>query len=398
MALIVLALWLVVRACETGGYGLAAGRRGGAGGRLRREDARVARRAAGTRAARLAGHGRSQPAKTRAAKLGAGGGVRRRRARVAERDAAVSRARAAVGDRLDERQRVERRVRVQRHRPARRQVGRTAAPSISPARIPGRDPVRARPHPDRAALADPAAGADRAAVGRAAGARAARRAAAGHPGAGGSCRRRHASRSREREPGPRRGLGRGPGRRGRGRGRRDGYRRRGACATGRHGREPGPHAARRGGRADRVAATGIALFSDMARLHPRYVEGLVPAVAATLGIGVAWAASGERAAARRSCWSSRSPRPCTTSSGCCTDGRACGGCRSRARSARSRRGARAPGPRCKRRIRAALSQGRDRADALRGARAARQHGHTAIEDRVGDAGYVGALPGEEQRR
>ncbi len=36
--------------------------------------------------------------------------------------------------------------------------------------------------------------------------------------------------------------------------------------------------------------TGIALFSDMARLHPRYVEGFVPAVAALLGIGVAWAA------------------------------------------------------------------------------------------------------------
>jgi 4-amino-4-deoxy-L-arabinose transferase-like glycosyltransferase len=35
--------------------------------------------------------------------------------------------------------------------------------------------------------------------------------------------------------------------------------------------------------------TGIGLFSQMARLHPRYVEGLVPAVAATLGIGIAWA-------------------------------------------------------------------------------------------------------------
>ena len=34
---------------------------------------------------------------------------------------------------------------------------------------------------------------------------------------------------------------------------------------------------------------GIALFSDMARLHPRYTEALTPAVAATLGIGVAWA-------------------------------------------------------------------------------------------------------------
>jgi hypothetical protein len=34
---------------------------------------------------------------------------------------------------------------------------------------------------------------------------------------------------------------------------------------------------------------GIALFSGMARLHPRYTEALTPAVAATLGIGVAWA-------------------------------------------------------------------------------------------------------------
>ncbi|HEY5343508.1 MAG TPA: glycosyltransferase family 39 protein [Solirubrobacteraceae bacterium] len=37
--------------------------------------------------------------------------------------------------------------------------------------------------------------------------------------------------------------------------------------------------------------TGIGLFSEMARLHPRYVEGLVPAVTATLGIGLAWATS-----------------------------------------------------------------------------------------------------------
>ncbi|HXB63974.1 MAG TPA: glycosyltransferase family 39 protein [Solirubrobacteraceae bacterium] len=34
---------------------------------------------------------------------------------------------------------------------------------------------------------------------------------------------------------------------------------------------------------------GIALFSDMARLHPRYTEAFTPAVAGTLGIGVAWA-------------------------------------------------------------------------------------------------------------
>jgi hypothetical protein len=35
--------------------------------------------------------------------------------------------------------------------------------------------------------------------------------------------------------------------------------------------------------------TGILLFSDMGRLHPRYTEGFIPAVAGTLGIGVAWA-------------------------------------------------------------------------------------------------------------
>jgi 4-amino-4-deoxy-L-arabinose transferase-like glycosyltransferase len=35
--------------------------------------------------------------------------------------------------------------------------------------------------------------------------------------------------------------------------------------------------------------TGLILFSHMARLHPRYVEGFTPAVAALLGIGLAWA-------------------------------------------------------------------------------------------------------------
>jgi 4-amino-4-deoxy-L-arabinose transferase-like glycosyltransferase len=37
--------------------------------------------------------------------------------------------------------------------------------------------------------------------------------------------------------------------------------------------------------------TGIVLYSHMARLHPRYVESLVPAVTAMLGIGLAWATS-----------------------------------------------------------------------------------------------------------
>lgn len=36
-------------------------------------------------------------------------------------------------------------------------------------------------------------------------------------------------------------------------------------------------------------ATGAVLFSHMIRLHPRYVESFVPAVAALLGIGAAWA-------------------------------------------------------------------------------------------------------------
>jgi 4-amino-4-deoxy-L-arabinose transferase-like glycosyltransferase len=37
--------------------------------------------------------------------------------------------------------------------------------------------------------------------------------------------------------------------------------------------------------------TGIALFSAMTRLHPRYVESFTPAVAGMFGIGVAWVSS-----------------------------------------------------------------------------------------------------------
>jgi 4-amino-4-deoxy-L-arabinose transferase-like glycosyltransferase len=37
-------------------------------------------------------------------------------------------------------------------------------------------------------------------------------------------------------------------------------------------------------------ATGIVLFSAMARLHPRYLEGFTPAVAGMLGVGTAWLA------------------------------------------------------------------------------------------------------------
>jgi hypothetical protein len=35
-------------------------------------------------------------------------------------------------------------------------------------------------------------------------------------------------------------------------------------------------------------ATGVVLYSAMARLHPRYTEGFTPAVAAAAGIGAAW--------------------------------------------------------------------------------------------------------------
>jgi 4-amino-4-deoxy-L-arabinose transferase-like glycosyltransferase len=45
--------------------------------------------------------------------------------------------------------------------------------------------------------------------------------------------------------------------------------------------------------------TGTVLFSDMVRLHPRYVEGFIPALAALLGIGVAWAAGADRAGTAR---------------------------------------------------------------------------------------------------
>jgi 4-amino-4-deoxy-L-arabinose transferase-like glycosyltransferase len=40
--------------------------------------------------------------------------------------------------------------------------------------------------------------------------------------------------------------------------------------------------------------TGVALFSEMARLHPRYVESFTPAVAGTIGIGIGLIAAGGR--------------------------------------------------------------------------------------------------------
>ncbi len=45
-------------------------------------------------------------------------------------------------------------------------------------------------------------------------------------------------------------------------------------------------------------ATGVVLFSAMARLHPRYTEGFTPAVAAAAGIGLAWAIGSRQTATR----------------------------------------------------------------------------------------------------
>jgi 4-amino-4-deoxy-L-arabinose transferase-like glycosyltransferase len=63
-------------------------------------------------------------------------------------------------------------------------------------------------------------------------------------------------------------------------------------AFARHGSERVPRAAALGLYA--WLLTGVVFFSAMARLHPRYVEGFTPAVAAMLGISVAWLAGTHR--------------------------------------------------------------------------------------------------------
>jgi 4-amino-4-deoxy-L-arabinose transferase-like glycosyltransferase len=146
-------------------------------------------------------------------------------------------------------------------------------------------------------------------------------------------------------------------------------------------------------------ATGIALFSEMARLHPRYVEGFLPAVAALLGIGVAWAASGTGRArlialgvalaasvyyveqllyGRPGVW-------WLTLAGAL-------GALAFATLARL-------SPRASSTARVALISGATIAMTLLAVLALPVSVDvTAIENRVGDAGYVGALPGEEQRQ
>ena len=148
--------------------------------------------------------------------------------------------------------------------------------------------------------------------------------------------------------------------------------------------------------------TGIALFSDMTRLHPRYVEGFVPAVAALLGIGVAWAcaATGKRPPAGRvwSRWSWHWWRASTTSSGCCIGRTGVWWIAARRRARRDRvRGARPPRPARRRQAPRLARRRNDRADARGGAALPLSADVTSIDDGVTDAGYVGALPGEEQR-
>ena len=157
MVLIVLALLLIVRAVETAAQPLAAGGRGRARGRLRREAARVAGGAAGARADRLS-RACPGPRRRRLAQVALAGVVYVvGRAGLADRDADRTGQRPAVRDRLDQRQRLERRVRLQRHRPPGGQIARNRrAPSMNRAtttrrpRSPSATTSRSSPPPPRA--------------------------------------------------------------------------------------------------------------------------------------------------------------------------------------------------------------------------------------------------------
>jgi 4-amino-4-deoxy-L-arabinose transferase-like glycosyltransferase len=154
--------------------------------------------------------------------------------------------------------------------------------------------------------------------------------------------------------------------------------------------------------------TGIALFSEMARLHPRYVEGLVPAVAAMLGIGVAWAADATRPIDQ----DRRSARPRLLALIVALAatvyyverllyGRPgvwwvalAGAIGALALAALARLSPPGPGG-----LRATLLGGATIALTLVAVLTLPISVNvTAIDNRVSDAGYVGALPGEEQRQ
>jgi len=148
--------------------------------------------------------------------------------------------------------------------------------------------------------------------------------------------------------------------------------------------------------------TGIALFSEMSRLHPRYVESFVPAVAALLGIGVAWACATDR----ESTYGRARLVALAVALGATVYyverllyGRTgvwwvvlAGAFGAIAFAALARVGPRADD------LRARLPAGASIALALVAVGALPLSADvTAIDNGVTDAGYVGALPGEEQR-
>ncbi len=157
------------------------------------------------------------------------------------------------------------------------------------------------------------------------------------------------------------------------------------------------------------ALTGIVLFSHMIRLHPRYVESFTPAVAILLGIGVAWACS---SGGDHGPWRARLialgvalaatvyyvERLLYERSGvwwltlaCALAAVALAVGAHRAASSQ-RRGADAPSWQ----RRALLSGGAVALTLVAVLALPLRADLTAIEDRISDAGYVGALPAEEE--
>jgi len=158
------------------------------------------------------------------------------------------------------------------------------------------------------------------------------------------------------------------------------------------------------------ALTGIVLFSHMIRLHPRYVESFTPAVAILLGIGVAWACS---AGGDRGPWRARLvalavalaatayyvERLLYERSGiwwltlvCALAALALAAGARRMPSAQGRE-LDAPRPRG----RALLGAGAVGLTLVAVLALPLRADLTAIEDRVSDAGYVGALPAAEEQ-
>jgi hypothetical protein len=163
------------------------------------------------------------------------------------------------------------------------------------------------------------------------------------------------------------------------------------------------------------ALTGIVLFSHMIRLHPRYVESFTPAVAILLGIGLAWACSAgsDRGSLRARLIALAVALAVTVyyverllygRSGIwwLTVASALGAIAlavsARRAAAVQDRGARAPGAGAPSwRQRALLSGGAIALTLLAVLALPLRADVTAIEDRVSDAGYVGALPVEEEQ-